>query len=127
MENFEETLLRKFPDLTPSERRLVETLLSPDLVWYGPENSDQNDPANDPSWTESDEWERNRRIRGALIAWLCSEPDLVNRIDSSGIGVGAAWIDKLDLSNRKILVPLTLSRCFIAGGIELWYAEAHSL
>jgi hypothetical protein len=127
MENFEDTLLKKFPNLTPSERKLVDTLLSPDLAWYGPENSDQNDPANDPSWTESDEWERNRRIRGALIAWLCSEPDLVSRIDSSGVGVGAAWIDKLDLSNRKILVPLTLSRCFIAGGIELWYAEAHSL
>jgi hypothetical protein len=110
--------------LSDAERRLLRTLATPETAWCGPADSRSQDPVNDPARAADFGWSQSRRIRAEFLAWLCASVEMVSFIDTSGIGIGAAWIEgNLDLSNLVLRVHLTLRQCAIVKGIDLSYAQ----
>lgn len=117
-----------FKPLYDAEIALLRNVTNGNLTWRGNgvEQSDFWDQRNDPEQAES--WAPNRQIRAELLRWLCADLEAEKLIHPSGIAIGVARIlGRLDLSHLILRFPLRLNRCCVSDGIDLYYAEAHSL
>lgn len=130
------TKLRKtaqdiFGDLTASESRVIDGVVTGEVAFCGPSDED-SDPANDPA--SAQQWTADRKIRSALIRWLCVERESSELLDPAGIHIHAARLSSdfgsnttLDLSNLQIPFPLVLKCCRVECPINLTNAKIRAL
>lgn len=100
----------RFGALTRAENELL--LAAPEgRVAYCGETRDQEHPMQLDNPT-SDTWPNERKIRAALIRWLCVDRAISCLVDPQGIQLYAASItDTLDLSFSAIPFPLRFISC----------------
>jgi hypothetical protein len=78
--------------------------------------------------SKSDEWGEERRVRSALIRWLCVDPHARALVDPLGIQVWDAKLpESLDLSFITVPFPLAFINCQIGEGINLLEARVPDL
>ena len=98
----------EFVNLTRAERALLEyadvsNITRGDFAVAGT-SVDPYDPSNDPKG--ADEWSQDRRVRAALIRWLCVNPQALALVDPGGIRMlGARIIEPIDLSMHAFHLP----------------------
>jgi hypothetical protein len=117
---------RIFGTLTACERRLLTaaTAAPETLVGLCGESYDENDKVNNP--TQAEKWAPYRNVRADLIRWLCTDPDALKLIASTGIQViGARIVGALNLVFAKVPFPLVFRRCWFIEGVNL--SRAHLL
>ena len=111
-----------FPDLSDPERKVVEA-----AALGGVANLQSRDPKeNDPATAET--WPDERRVRAAVLRWLCVDPAVRRLVDPQGIQVRGARIEgRLDLSFARMPFPLLLSLSGIPEGIFLRESRTASI
>src|SRR5262249_4228555 len=105
----------RFGSLSTAELAVLRGAPRRELVWVGPDSNPDN-PANDAA--HGDQWGGERSVRGSLLRWLHTDPEVSRLVDPSGVGIAGARITgPLDLSYVKAATPITLVRCYIPEGI----------
>ena len=114
-----------FPDLTAPERRVVEAAArgkDADFRSGDPEKPEKDDPAKAETWGD------NRKVRAAVIHWLCVDADARRLVDPMGVQVQGARIEgPLNLDFARMPFPLLLSLSGIPEGIFLRESRAASI
>lgn len=114
----------RFGSLSAAELAVLRSAPRRELAWVGPD-SDPDDPANDA--THGDQWGGERSVRGSLLRWVHTDPEVSRLVDPSGLGIAGARITgPLDLSYVKAATPITLVRCYIPDGIDLTFSHLQS-
>jgi len=73
-------------------------------------------------------WGEERKIRAALITWICTTPQARSFVSNIGIAITGAYIEGiLDLSFIKISFPMFFEYCAIPKGVYLFNSEIHDL
>ena len=135
----EELARGKFPDLNPTELRVVQAAAS-GAFGRGDDPDRSRDsteaaikaafglPSNDPANATKNGWSEDRRVRADLIRWLGEDDAARKLVDPHGINIFAVWVEGvLDLSYLHINFPVNLWRSSISSGINLHSAELAEL
>lgn len=85
-------------------------------------DENQNSPLNDPIGAAN--WGPDRRIRGELIVWLCTDRKASDAVSHRGIKVfGAKITGTVDLTSANIQFPLGFAYCKFTDEINLQTAS----
>lgn len=109
------------PDnITENKKTIIESLIKGNLV--GIPNSEQI------RMEEASTWGPERTISARFIRELCTDPDIVNKLQPHGIRIRGVRIDGgLDLNSLNIPFNISLLECFIPHVIDLRRATATAL
>jgi len=111
-----------FPDLTDSERKVVETAATGDRADFQSDDPEKDDPAKAETWGD------DRKVRASVLRWLCTDAAARRLVDPKGIRVGGTRIEgDLDLSFARLPFPLVLLSCAIPNEMSLLGARAASI
>ncbi len=114
-----------FGTLSDAEKLLLERVPIGEWSVCGP-NDNNRDKANDPK--DADNWGPARRIRAALLDWLCTDGEARKQVHWQGVQLyGADVTGSLDLSLVSIPFQLALRRCRLQEVMILSQAEVSQL
>lgn len=121
MSDLDKLAVKKFPDLTSSESKVLSALAEGTIAWCGASpgaEQAENNPVKATSWDEQ------RTIRSEFLTWLCENASQHCRIGASGLSIGAARIEgKINLTRSHIPFPIRLLNCWIPAGLILIYSR----
>ncbi|MCG8690744.1 MAG: hypothetical protein MI806_06010 [Minwuiales bacterium] len=101
-------------DLTDAEKRLIVAVKAGAVANYSTGQPDQDDPAQGASWAAE------RTLRANVIRQLCLGLIPEWQVDPKGVRIHGAKVDgDLDLEAGTIAFPLELTRCHMAGQVNL--------
>jgi len=111
-----------FPDLTNSERKVVEAAAKGEDADFQSDDPEKDDPARSETWPDE------RKVRASVLRWLCTDAAARRLVDPKGLCVVGARIEgRLDLSFAKIPFPLGLLSSAIPKGISLLHTRTVSI
>jgi hypothetical protein len=112
-----------FPDLTDSERKVVEAAAAAgEAADFQSGDPQKDDPAKAETWGD------DRKVRAAVLRWLCVDADARRLVDPCGVQVCGARIEgDLNLNFAKIPFPLGLFSSAVPGKILLRGARAATI
>jgi hypothetical protein len=115
----------RFGPMTQAETRLlVAVRLGETAVCEITANSE--DPTNDLFNPAG--WGVERRIRSALIRWLCIDRAAREKIDPRGLRMRGAFIgEHLDLSCLSVPFPIGFANCVLNDGLDISFATLMGL
>jgi hypothetical protein len=103
-------LASRFGKLSPSEEKLA----------YAAANGEKTDCSKLSG--------EDRKIRGELLSWLCTNPDASAQLTHHGIFIlGAEIVKKVDLGWARISFPITLVQCVLRDSIDLSNSHMRAL
>jgi len=121
-EHLLELAMAAFPDLTDPERKVVEAAALGKEADFRSGDREKDDPAKAETWGD------DRKVRAAVLRWLCVDAAARRLVDPKGLCVVGARVEgDLDLSFARISFPLGLFSSAIPGGISLQHARAASI
>ena len=111
-----------FPDLSDSERKVVEAAAKGEDADFRSGDPEKDDPAKAETWGD------DRKVRASVLRWLCTDAAARRLVDPHGVQVAGARIEgTLNLSFARLPFPLILVFCAIPEGISLVGARAASI
>jgi hypothetical protein len=109
---------KRFGPLSEAERKLLRAAPAGDWAHCEPDGAGRDAPEIDPA--NADTWAQDRRIRTALLQWLCVDRTAREQVHPAGIRVISARMEGLlDLSFVAVPFPLTCTACWWPQGLEL--------
>jgi len=111
-----------FPDLSDSERKVVQAAAKGEPADFRSGDPEKDDPAKAETWGD------DRKVRASALRWLCVDADARRLVDPKGVQVAGARIEgTLNLSFARISFPLGLFSSAIPEGISLQHTQAASI
>jgi hypothetical protein len=111
-----------FPDLSDSERKVVEAAATGEDADFRSDDPEKDDPAKAETWGD------DRKVRAAVLRWLCTDPAVRRLVDPKGIRIRGAFVKgRLDLSFTKVPFALLFGACALPEGLSLLNANLRAV
>jgi hypothetical protein len=129
MESLGDLARKKFPNLSPTEEKVVRAAqdgTEADCGGLGGDEDLQN--VDGTRMPLGEQWPDTRNVRAELIRWLCIDREARERVDPRGVWIRRARITGLlDLSSTKVLFPILLLNCRLEQDLNLRFAKMPAL